>query len=203
MTGEQSVSGPARPRFDPDADLLKALARGEHNALAALMDRHLTAIKSLAWYILGDEMMAEDITQEVFLKAWKQAPDWQFGKAKFSTWLHRVVKNQCYDRLRKKTEIFTDEVPDVIDGRETPHKALVADEVRNNRRAAVALAMGKLPERQSLAIILCYYRNLSQNEAAEIMEIGVRAYESLLARGRRNLRELLSARKMDLLGERS
>jgi len=211
MNGTHSASGSHDPqtpvktpvkvidRVDPDADILLELARGNAAALAQLMDRHLAAIKSAAWHMLGDEMMAEDIAQEVFLRAWKQAPNWQPGQAKFSTWLHRVAKNLCYDRLRKKKEIYPDTVPDMVDDSPQAAQTLEMRQNHNVQKSRIETALAELPERQRMAITLCHYRELSQIEAADIMEIGVRAYESLLARARKNLREQLQNHKSELL----
>ncbi len=209
MTGTQPASGsrhrqpdqaqPDLPPRDPDADILARLARGQSSALGELMDHHLAAIKSCARYMVGDEMIAEDIAQDVFIKAWKQAPNWQPGRAKFSTWLYRVTKNLCYDHLRKKTEIYPDALPDMVDAQLLPPQIIEQDQTSALQKTRVDYAMAHLPERQRLAIILCHYRELSQIEAADIMEIGVRAYESLLARGRKNLRAQLLRHKPELL----
>lgn len=205
MTGQISASGANPPRLDPDADLLSALAHGTQSqksqALTQLMERHLNAIKSMAWHMMGDEMMAEDIAQETFLKAWTHANDWQPGRAKFSTWLHRVGKNLCYDRLRKKREIYSDTLPELPDMAPLATHMMISQEDETAQKAAVQEALHKLPERQLMAITLCHFQNLSQVEAADIMEIGVRAYESLLARGRRNLRSVLGTQKEQLMGQ--
>jgi len=207
MNGTDSAAGSHDPpssiktldKVDPDADILLDLARGMPSALGVLMERHLKAVKSTAHYMLGDEMMAEDIAQDVFLKAWKHAPNWQPGKAKFSTWLHRVTRNLCYDRLRKKNEIYSNAVPDMMDG--NPQAAQILQERQNHsaQKSKIEHALANLPERQRMAITLCHYRELSQFEAADIMEIGVRAYESLLARARKNLKEQLQSHKSELL----
>lgn len=205
MTGQVSASGLEYPREDPDADILVALAQGTQNeksqALATLMDRHLGSIKSLAWHMMGDEMTAEDIAQETFLKAWNQAERWEPGRAKFSTWLHRVAKNACLDRLRKKREIYSDTVPELKDESLNAVQIMMSEETEQTQKEYVTMALQKLPERQLAAITLCHYENKSQNEAAEILEIGVRAYESLLARARRNLRDELGAYKTELIGQ--
>lgn len=205
MTGQNSASGLEHPRPDPDAECLLALSQGSQNeksqALAALMDRHLKSIKSLAWHMMGDEMEAEDIAQETFLKAWNHAGKWEPGRAKFSTWLHRVAKNACYDRLRKKTEIYSDDVPEIQDGAPNAVQVMMSKETETTHKQHVELALQKLPERQLAAITLCHYENKSQIEAAEILEIGVRAYESLLARARQSLRDELSAYKTELIGQ--
>ncbi|PHR59738.1 MAG: hypothetical protein COA43_08575 [Robiginitomaculum sp.] len=193
--------------IDPDADILTGLAHIDplvkQQAMSNLMQRHLHAIKSLAWYMLGDEMIAEDITQDTFLRAWKQAPTWQSGNAKFSTWLHRVAKNLCYDRLRKRTEIYSDNIPDLADSAQNAQEQLITQEHQNAQRNIVNIAIEKLPPRQKMAITLCHYQNKSQTEAAQIMDVNVRAYESLLARGRQNLRKNLKHHKQDIIGDLS
>ncbi|MBL4853918.1 MAG: RNA polymerase sigma factor [Robiginitomaculum sp.] len=199
MIGTRSASGSPHPQVDPDADILQGLASGQSSALGTLMDRHLAAIKSCAWHMVGDEMIAEDIAQEVFIKAWKQAPNWQPGRAKFSTWLYRVTKNLCYDRLRKKTEIYPEIIPDMIDERPLANQVVELRQTSTAQKTKIDRAMAQLPDRQRMAITLCHYRELSQIEAAEIMEIRVRAYESLLARGRKSLREQLKRHKRELL----
>lgn len=205
MIGQNSASGTEHPPSDPDAECLLALRKGTRNekscALATLMDRHLKSIKSLAWHMMGDEMIAEDIAQETFLKAWNNAHNWQPGRAKFSTWLHRVAKNDCYDRLRKKREIYSDTVPEMQDEAPNAAQIMIMDETKTTQKYMVDMALQKLPERQLAAITLCHYENKSQIEAAEILDIGVRAYESLLARARRSMRDELSAVKKELLGQ--
>ncbi len=190
--------GPAK-MLDPDADIISNLAKGEARALDMLMARHLHAIKSLALYMLGDEMMAEDIAQDVFIKAWKHAPRWQSGTAKFSTWLHRVAKNLCYDRLRKKQDIYPDNLPDIVDSAPNAIDNIINQETALTQTQHIRKALTKLPKRQHVAIILCHYQNKSQYDAAQIMEITPHAYESLLARGRQNLRKHLKPHKTKLL----
>ncbi|MDI9690598.1 sigma factor, partial [Burkholderia cenocepacia] len=62
--------------------------------------RKLPRLLALATRMLGDRSEAEDVAQETFLRIWNQAPRWREGEARFDTWLHRVVLNLCYDRLR-------------------------------------------------------------------------------------------------------
>ncbi len=199
MTDTEPASGDPIPQTDPDADILLRLADGEQAAMGILMDRHLGPLKSMAWHMLGDEMAAEDITQETFLRAWKQAPDWQAGRAKFSTWMYRVAKNLCLDRLRKKTEIFTDEVPDTGDGRTDAEQELTHIQQEDRRKARIDEALQALPERQRLAVVLFHYQEKSQIEAAQILQINVRAFESLLARARSNLKSRLLSAKTELM----
>jgi RNA polymerase sigma-70 factor (ECF subfamily) len=148
------------------------------------MDRRLSTIHALAAGMLGDVVMAEDVAQTVMLKTWTNAPKWQPGHARLLTWMCRVATNQCLDILKKKGPIYSDDVPDIDDGRASAVDKLTAD----NDAATVKAAMISLPDRQRAAITLCYFDELSQKEAASILGVSVKAYESLLSRGRKKLR---------------
>lgn len=182
---------------DPDLPLLRRVAAGDQPACAALVDRHLARLVALAWRMLGSRAEAEDVAQEVFLRLWRQAGAWQPGGARFSTWLYRVAVNLCLDRLRRRREVELDAAGDPPSGDPHPGETLQRAAVA----ARVAAALAQLPERQRTAIVLCHYQELGNAEAAEVMGIGVEAVESLLSRGRRKLRALLSSEAGDLLGE--
>ncbi|WP_395942276.1 sigma-70 family RNA polymerase sigma factor, partial [Brevundimonas aurantiaca] len=109
-------------------------------------------------------------------------------QARFDTWLHRVALNLCYDRLRRRREIPTQTPPDRPDEGPAPDRGLMAAETG----LRVGQALSRLPDRQREAVVLCHYQELSNIEAAALMEISVEALESLLSRGRRALRQSLS-----------
>jgi len=173
---------------DPDEDLVKRVGAGDPAAVQAMVARKLPRMLSLAQRMLGDAAEAEDVAQEAMLRAWKQAPRWTPGQARFDTWLHRVALNLCYDRLRRRREIATDVIPDHIDDGPAPDRGLLAAETG----AQVQAALSRLPPRQREAIVLCHYQELGNIEAAALMEISVEALESLLSRGRRALRTALA-----------
>ena len=176
------------PLADPDEELLARVARGDPAAVRALMARKLPRIHGLAARLLNDAAEAEDVTQEVFVRAWKQAGRWKPGGARFDTWLHRVALNLCYDRLRRRREVATDAPPEVADDGPAPDRGLGAADVG----ARVARAMAALPDRQREALVLCHYQELGNIEAAALMGVSVEALESLLSRGRRALRTALA-----------
>jgi RNA polymerase sigma-70 factor, ECF subfamily len=181
---------------DPDLDLLRRIANGDGAACAALVDRHLRRITGLAGRLLGDRADAEDVAQEVFLRVWQQAPKWRSGEAKFSTWLHRVTLNLCTDRLRRRRETALEAAGDPASDAPSPDAGLQEAAIV----ARVQAALAQLPERQREAIVLCHYQELGNIEAAAVLELSVDALESLLARGRRKLRELLAEELPDLTG---
>jgi len=172
---------------DTDAELLARMGAGDEAASRALMTRKLPRMHALALRMLGNTNDADDVTQEAFLRSWKQARRWQTGRALFDTWLHRVVLNLCYDRLRRRREIATAEPPEQVD------PALPADHgmIQSETADRVRMAIHTLPERQRDAIILHVYQELSNIEIARTLDVSVEALESLLSRARRTLRARL------------
>ena len=160
-----------------------------------LVTRHSTRLYALGRRMLGSEAEAEDVVQDTFLKLWTHAVRWQPGAAKIETWLYRVALNGCYDRLRRKRPVALDEALELPDAAPGPDQGLDAPALS----AAVAAALAELPERQRAAILLCHYEERSNIAAAEILGLSVEALESLLARGRRNLRARLAPVR-DMLG---
>jgi RNA polymerase sigma-70 factor (ECF subfamily) len=177
---------------DPDAELIAGVGRQEPAAVRTLVARKLPRLLALATRMLGDRMEAEDVAQEAFVRIWKQAPRWREGEARFDTWLHRVALNLCYDRLRAHREEPADELPDTADSAADPAGAPDAQLDAQSRDARVRAALAALPARQREALVLNYYQELSNIEAAALMGITVEALESLLARARRSLRAQLA-----------
>ena len=173
---------------DPDEDLVRRVGQGDPAAIQAMVARKLPRMLALAHRMLGDAAEAEDVAQEVMLRAWKQAPGWTPGQARFDTWLHRVGLNLCYDRLRRRREVTTATPPDQPDTGPAPDRGLLAADVG----ARVDAALTRLPDRQREAIVLCHYQELTNIEAAALMAVSVEALESLLSRGRRALRLALA-----------
>src|SRR5262249_20881194 len=119
------------------------------------------------------------------------------GSARFSTWLYRVAMNLCLDRIAKKRETTTGELPDVVDPEPGPSASFDAADLAGRVRAALAT----LPPTQRMAVALWHYPGMRNGEAAEILEVSVEALESLLARARRALRARLRDVAPALLGE--
>ncbi|MEG8038840.1 RNA polymerase sigma factor [Sphingomonas sp. LR60] len=179
---------------DPDTRLIERVGRGEPAAMRALVAAKLPRILSLATRMLRDTPEAEDVAQEAFARTWRHAAAWRPGRARFDTWLHTVVLNLCRDRLRHRRAARGETLPDLAD----PSPDAEAMLIDTQRGKAVADAIAALPERQREAVLLVHYQDLSGAAAAEALGISVEALESLLARGRRNLR----ARLLSQEGER-
>ncbi len=177
-----------------DAALLAAFAQGDKGAAHDLTQRLLPLAYGQAMRMLQNSAQAEDVAQEAMLRLWKAAPNWEPGKARASTWLYQVVSNLCIDILRKAAPASIDEIAEPTDPVES-----ASDRLQNLARAnALKTAIGSLPERQAQAVSLRHLEGCSNPEIADIMDLKVEAVESLIARGKRRMVQLLSPRKAEL-----
>ena len=173
-------------RIHADQAIMAAIAGGDDAAFAELVRSLTPALLRFARATLAaNPAEAEEVVQEVLIRLWRQAANWQ-PDGRISTWAHHVAYRLCVDRLRRQRpsvviDALEDDLPDPapLPGTRLMH----LEDVR-----AVQAAVAALPERQRAAIVLCHYQGLNQAEAAAVMGIGEEAYESLLARGRRRLR---------------
>ena len=178
-----------------DGALMLQVARGDQMAFRGLVDDQGAKLFGLAYRMLVDRALAEDVVQEAFLRLWRQADRWR-PEARLSTWLYRVVYNLCVDELRARQRLSDEEPPDRADPTDGP---LVAKQ-REQTAEQVNAAISALPLRQRVALTLVYHQELNNSDAAKVMDVTVEALESLLVRGRRKLRQELFSRKEDLIG---
>lgn len=182
------------PDWDAEAELLLAYAAGSPAAARELAETAAPRVLAQAFRMLGDRAEAEDVTQEAMMRLWKIAPDWRRGEAQVSTWLYRVTANLCTDRLRRKRGIGLDQIAEPED--DVPS---AADRMQNQARAkALSEALADLPERQAQAVALRHLEGLANPEIAHIMDISTEAVESLTARGKRALAQILKGRRAEL-----
>jgi RNA polymerase sigma-70 factor (ECF subfamily) len=195
MTGASSAASAGQSQIEADAALMHRVAAGDQAAARQVVDRHLSGAIGFAWRMLGERSLAEDVAQEAFLRLWRQAPRWR-AKARIGTWLRTVLYNACVDQLRRRRPQTDITAMELADGSPTPAEAHQSSQVA----AVVQDAVAALPERQRAAIALVHYDGMTNIEAAEVLDVSVDALESLLARGRRSLRDRLEDLRDDLLG---
>lgn len=203
------ISRPELPHFfmpdtvtpiDADAQdiaWMERVKRGDMDAFAELVAAHQSRVVGTIAKMLGDDVDTEDIAQQVFLRVWNSAERYQ-PAGKFTTWLFTILRNLVFNELRRRKRHPTtsldiehdDATPirEAVDhGTKSPSVALQDAEMLE----AVARAIDSLPEAQRMAIVLRRYQDVSYEEIAEILEVGVPAVKSLLFRARVQLREKL------------
>lgn len=178
------------PHLD-DESLIRHIQQGNHEAFVELVERHSKRFYSISYRLLFCKNDAEDIVQQAFLKLWERRLLWnQYRGAKFTTWFYRVVANLCLDYNRKKRPMTLSEnmeIADWEDGQE-----IFLDDKR--KQALLDRFIQELPEKQQLALTICFYEGLSNKEAAEIIGIKLKAVQSLIMRAKKTLKEKLDHR---------
>lgn len=184
-----------------DAAWAARLARRDSAALREVIDRHALRLQRIAWRMTGDAQEAEDIVQEALLRLWDQAPtiaarhpagSRAAASLRLGGWLQRVVTNLAIDRLRRARRLAPGEVPEREDEAPLADAVVAADEEGTRARALIAA----LPERQRAAIVLTYYEELPNAEAAAALDMNIKAFESLLHRARAALRQAFAGQEI-------
>jgi RNA polymerase sigma-70 factor, ECF subfamily len=170
-----------------DAELLAAAAGRNQQAFAVLIARHYQAVFRVAWRLSAGHVDAEDVTQEAFLKLWNNPSQLREAGA-LKGWLMRVASNMVMDRYRQKPMQELDAAAEISDS--APAASAMLD--RNRVAGKIDAAIACLPDRQKLALTLVHFEHMTNITAAASMELSVDALESLLARARRKLKELLA-----------
>jgi RNA polymerase sigma-70 factor (ECF subfamily) len=166
------LQDPQHDREVADRMALNRMAGGESSALGELYDRHARAVYSLAYRILGQQADAEDVAQEVFSQAWKQAARYDRRRASVGAWLLMMTRARAIDRLRARRarpeaarvgdEAKASDLPDL-----QPNQEIIA--ISEQQAAQVREALAALPEPQRTAIEMAYYSGLTQAEIADTL----------------------------------
>jgi RNA polymerase sigma factor (sigma-70 family) len=167
-----------------EAALLARVAARDGAAFHLLAERHAPQLHRIAWRITGDMHEAEDIAQESLLRLWDQAPRWREGRTSLAAWLCRVAVNLAIDRHRRSRRISSTDIPERADEAPLADAAIAAGQQAARARALIAA----LPDNQRAAIVLTYYEDLSNADAAAALDMKLKAFESLLFRARAALR---------------
>jgi RNA polymerase sigma-70 factor (ECF subfamily) len=184
---------PAAESQAEDVESLRRVVSGDQGAAAVLYDRHARPLYSLILRILGDETEAEDVLQEVFVQAFRQAGRYDASRGVVAAWLLMMARSRAIDRLRarrSRVEGRTGEVQvlnDVPDAQPDVASALLDEE----RTRLVREALAELPLLQRMAIELAYYEGLSHTEIAERLEQPLGTVKTRIRLGLLKLRDVL------------
>ena len=173
-------------RVRSDEDLMSVAGRGDSDAFEELVRRHQHGAVGIAYRLLGDEHRAQDAAQEAFLRVWEHADTYR-PTAAFRTYLYRILTRLCIDQRRKRRPTTGEPMDAFPATGDLPDDALE----RRERAVLVRAALGRLPGRQHVAIVLRHYEALSYEEIGAVMHCSARAVDSMLLRARRRLSEWL------------
>jgi RNA polymerase sigma-70 factor (ECF subfamily) len=189
---DRSARGWAEDRASDQAALAR-MARGEGDAVAELYDRHARPIYSLALRILGDATEAEDIVQEVFSQAWKQAARYSASRGAVAAWLMTLARSRAIDRLRAKRarpgDVSDERVAGQLLDAGPPADSLV---LSSEQVARVRAALDELPLLQRAAIELAYYEGLTHAEIADRLEQPLGTVKTRIRLAMLKLRDVLA-----------
>ena len=172
---------------DEDSALVERARAGDARAFDLLVRKYQHRVLGLIGRMVSDWSEAQDVAQEVFVRAWAKSPEWQAGTARLTTWLHTVALNLCRDRLRRVRPDPLEDVPEPVDPSLSAEDRVGGREIGHH----IDQALAGLPERQREAIVLSHYQALDNPAVAQVLNLSVPAVESLLARARRTLRRQL------------
>jgi RNA polymerase sigma-70 factor (ECF subfamily) len=163
-------SGRSLPASPAGGDLLERIARGDRAALAELYDRHGRLVFSLARRILGDDGLAEEVTQDVFLSAWQNPGAYDGERGSGETWLAVVTRSRALDRLRRERRrrhepLEADEIADTAATGEL--ESVVTRAWEQVRGEHVRAAVARLSPAQREPLELAYFGGLTQAEIAD------------------------------------
>jgi RNA polymerase sigma-70 factor (ECF subfamily) len=184
--------GDSGPAASPDARLFAGCRAGDRSSFEELFRVHGPRMKSVAANLLGDLAEAEDAVQEAFVKIFRSAGTFQ-GRSRFSTWIHRVVVNCCYDLLRRRRPtVSLDDAPPGSPSTDGPPPSGEDPAIR------VALEQGlrSLPPRQRSAFVLFAIEGFSHREIGEILGTSTGNSKTLVFEAKKKLARLLENRSV-------
>ena len=169
------------------------MARGDHEALAELYDRHSRLVYSLALRIIRDQGEAEDIVQEVFSQAWRQAGRYEARRGNVIAWLLNLTRSRAIDRLRGR-QSRPEAASDSLLAIDIPDLTLPVDEQLSleGRASRVRAAMKELSVLQRVAIELAFYEGLTHVEIAERLELPLGTVKTRIRQGLLKLKDRLA-----------
>jgi RNA polymerase sigma-70 factor (ECF subfamily) len=173
-----------------ESELLARIVRQDQLALSELYTRFGGLVYSLARHVLQDDGIAEEVTQDIFLKVWQQAVTWDETRGKFVSWLLTMTRYTAIDRLRKeqrrpmRTSSSIDDLYDIIADHDSPDENLRLD------GETMRALMTQLPDEQHEMIRLAFFGGLSHSEIAARTGIPLGTVKTRLRLGMQKLKSL-------------
>ncbi len=172
---------------DEDAALMMRVREGDRAAFARLYDRNARSVVNFAYRFVQDRAKAEELAQEVFLKVFRSARDYE-PRARFKTFLFRIASNHCLNERRRGEYKVEAPVPRNEEGAPMVDPAAPASEgpdaavAGRDLESALGQALAELPERERIAFSLCRFEGMAYKDIAAALEASEAAVKSLIHR---------------------
>ena len=175
-----------------DDQLISALRQGEGWAMTALYDRYARLVFSLSLRILNDRSAAEEAAQEVFVKVWKRAKDYDAARGKFSSWLSGIAHNHAIDELRRRrvrpsASDDEDAMAEVVSNDLAPLD-LALQSLEHQR---IVDALQAIPAEQRKPIEMAYFEGYTQQEISDRLREPLGTIKTRMRLGMQKLKGLL------------
>ena len=175
-------------------ELIQQIKQGDENSFNILVKQNLTMILNFVYRFCYDTDLAEDITQEVFIKIWKNIK--KFDETKnFKSWMFTIAKNTAIDFIRKKRIIpfssFNNDNDDYINNIQDEKLNLLNEIIKKDNRSKLSKIIKNLNNKQQLVLYLYYYEEMNFREISEILGISVNTVKSQHFRSIQNLKKLM------------
>lgn len=172
-------------------ELINKIAKGNRNAFRMLYELYASKVYNMVLHRINDSNLAEDITQEVFLTIYSKSIQFR-GDSKVGTWIYRIAYNKCMDELKKINSTNQNQINYKLQ--------LSQQDVSSSTSQQIELeillnAINQLNENQKQAFTLTYLDKIPQQEVAEILNMNIKALESLLFRARQSLQKIILKNK--------
>ena len=188
-----------------EARLVKRAKQGDMHAFEELIIQHEKIVYNVALRMMNHSEDAKDISQEVFLKAYRNIGNFD-ERSQFSTWIYRITANTCIDEMRKRKGRQSFSLEEELESEEGSMQRQVADAgespeesmLREEQKSEILQALESLSPEHKVAVILRDIKGLSYEEIAEILELTLGTVKSRISRGRNQLKqEILKLREQD------
>jgi RNA polymerase sigma-70 factor (ECF subfamily) len=177
----------------PELNLLRKIQNGDEEALVTLHSRYSNLVYSVAFRVLNDQMAAEEVTQDTFMRIWRKSGSFDPDKGRFVTWLLTVTRRLAIDRLRlwqrrepMRATLFMDENPQLWE-------QVLAVDGYSDLRGSLVSAIRDLPDAQREAIELAYFYGMSHSDIAEYLHAPLGTVKTRIRQGMQKLRSAWTA----------
>ena len=183
-------------KFD-DQSLIRLIARNQEGALSELYDRYSRLVYSMALNSLGDPAVAEEITQDVFIRIWDHADTYQAERSKVVTWIASMTRYRSIDVIRSQNvrpegHSVPWDIGDIDLSSHESDSVNIEQEVEiSNKRQRVRQAISLLPEEQREALAYAYFQGYTHREIAEILGEPLGTIKTRIRLAMQKLRQLL------------